>query len=110
MGKKQPNKQSTKKSEDNVCRVSSRMPDWAREYLSDNGIEGEFRYSLLSKEQCLAIELAERLFHQESQGLIRVTYDPRKHKEPQPELADGVQDRSTQKDNDTGDPEAFHSA
>ena len=87
MVKKRTVKQFKKKLEDDVCRVSSRMPDWAREYLADNGIEGEFRYSLLSKEQCLALELAERLFHQESQGQIRVTYDPRKHPEPQPEYA-----------------------
>jgi hypothetical protein len=85
--KKQHVRQGSSKPKDDVCRVSDRMPEWAREYLSDNGIEGEFRYSLLSKEQCLALELAERLFHQESQGQIRVTYDPRKHTEPQPEYA-----------------------
>ena len=87
MVKKRSNMQFKKKSEDTVCRVSSRMPEWAREYLADNGIEGEFRYSKLSKEQCIALELAERLFHQESQGQIRVTYDPRKHPEPQSEYA-----------------------
>ena len=85
--KKQHNRQSSRKPKEDVCRVSDRMPEWARDYLADNGIEGEFRYSLLSKEQCLALELAERLFHQESQGQIRVTYDPRKHPEPQPEYA-----------------------
>jgi len=105
--KKQHNRQGSSKPKDDVCRVSDRMPEWAREYLSDKGIEGEFRYSLLSKEQCLALELAERLFQQESQGQIRVTYDPRKHAEPQPELANGAQDRSTQKDNDADDPETF---
>ena len=86
------------------------MPEWAREYLADNGIEGEFCLSNLSKEQCIAVELAERLFHQESQGQIRVTYDPRKHPEPQPELADGVQDRSTQENNDADDQETFQGA
>ncbi len=80
------------------------MPEWMREYLSGKGIESEFNDSKLSKEQCIALELAERLFHQESQGQIRVTYDPRKHTEPQPELAGGAQDKSTQTDNDADNP------
>ncbi len=104
MAKKQKNKQRSEKTKVAVGRVSDRMPEWMREYLSGKGIEGEFNLSKLSKEQCIALELAERLFHQESQGQIRVTYDPRKHPEPQPELADGAQDKSTQKDNDADDP------
>jgi len=98
--KKQPNKQSSRKQKEESCRVSSRMPEWAREYLADNGIEGEFRYSLLSKEQCLALELAERLFHQESQGQIRVTYDPKKHPEPQPEPVQETENPGFQRQED----------
>jgi len=85
MAKKRTFKQPRKKLEDYVCRVSSRMPEWAREYLSDKGIESEFHYSLLSKEQCIAIDLAESLYHQETQGHIRVTYDSKKDSEPQAE-------------------------
>ena len=87
MAKKRNSKQSSSKPRDDVRRVTGRMPEWMQEYLSDKGIEGEFSLSKLSKEQCLALELAEHLFHQESQGHIRATYDPRKYPEPQPEYA-----------------------
>ena len=85
MAKKQRNKQSSEKPKVAVGRVSDRMPEWMREYLSGKGIEGEFNVSKLSKEQCIAIDLAETLYHQETQGHIRVTYDPKKDSEPQAE-------------------------
>lgn len=88
MAKKQHNKQSSKKSKDDICRVTDRMPEWMREFLADKGIQGEFSLSKLSKEQCLALDLAERLWQEEMKGLINVSYDPQRHLEPQGELAE----------------------
>lgn len=88
MAKKRHIKQSSKKPKDDVGRVTGRMPEWMREYLADKGIEGEFCLSKLSKEQCLALDLVERLFQQEMTGLISVTYDPQRHSEPQAELTE----------------------
>jgi hypothetical protein len=88
MAKKQHNKQSSKKSKDDICRVTDRMPEWMREFLADKGIEGEFNLSKLSKWQCLALDFAEGLCQQEMKGLITVTYDPQRHSEPQAELTE----------------------
>jgi hypothetical protein len=44
------------------------MPQWMREFLADKGIDGEFNLSTLSKEQCLALDLAERLSQKEMTG------------------------------------------
>lgn len=88
MTKKKPVKPKTRKPVDDICRVTGRMPEWMREYLADKGIEGEFSFSKLSKEQCLALDLADRLCQQEMKGLINVTYDPHINSEPQAELTD----------------------
>ena len=58
-----------------MYKITYRMPAWMREFLADHGLEGEFSLSKLSKEQWLAIDLAERLCQQEMSGLICVTYD-----------------------------------
>lgn len=71
--------------------------EWMREFLAAKGIESEFSLSKLTKEQILAIELAERLLQQEMNGLIHVTYDPQKHMEPQAELTDQATNTYTQK-------------
>ena len=65
-----------------------------QEFLADKGIEDEFNLSTLSKEQCIALDLAERLYQQEMAGQITVTYDPPVDSEPQAELTD--QARNTQ--------------
>ena len=88
MAKKRVNKISIRKPIDEVCRVTGRMPEWMQQYLADKGIEGEISFSKLSKEQCLALDLADRLCQQEMKGLINVIYDPHINSEPQAELTD----------------------
>jgi len=88
MDKKQYGKRTSKKPKDDTCRVTYRMPEWMREFLADKGIEGEFNLSKLSREQCLALDLAERLWQQEMKGLISVTYDLQRHPEPQAEVTE----------------------
>ena len=59
-----------------------------RDFLDDKGIEADCSLSKLSKEQWLAIDLAERLWQQEMKGVISVTYDPDTNVDPQAELTD----------------------
>ena len=95
MAKKRLNKHTSRKHIDEVCRVTGRIPEWMQQYLADKGIEGEISFSKLSKEQCLALDLADRLCQQEMKGLINVTYDPHINSEPQAELTDQAKNAYT---------------
>ncbi|MCW4045219.1 MAG: hypothetical protein NWE94_06860 [Candidatus Bathyarchaeota archaeon] len=101
MTKKKPAKPVSRKPVDDVCRVTGRVPEWMQEYLADQGIEAQFSLSSLTKEQFLALELAERLLQKEMNGLIRVTYDPQKHPEPQAELTDSAKNEYCKKASET---------
>jgi hypothetical protein len=68
--------------------VTDHMPDWMQQYLLSTGINREFDPSTLSPTQFSALESAERLYHTERAGLIRVTFDPETDMEPKAELTD----------------------
>ena len=68
--------------------TTDHMPDWMQQYLASTGIEREFDISELSVTQFSALESAERLYHSERAGLIRVTFDPEIDMEPKAELTD----------------------
>ncbi len=89
---KQPGKTETtikrKKSQGKSIIVTDHMPDWMQHYLASTGIEREFDLSTLSLTQFSALEAAERLYHSERAGLIRVTFDPQTDNEPRAELTD----------------------
>ena len=106
MAKKRVNKISSRKPTDEVCRVTGRMPEWMQEYLAAKGIEGEFNFAKLTKEQCAALDLAERLLQKEMNGLIRVTYDPKRDPEPQAELTDYAENEYRQKPPETDEDDA----
>jgi hypothetical protein len=103
MTKKKSAKPKTRKPMDDICRVTSRMPEWMREYLAEKGIESQFSPSTLTIEQCLAVELAERLLQKEVNGLIRVTYDPQIDPEPKVEITDYAKDEYRQRSAETGE-------
>ena len=89
----QPGKAETtlkrKKSQGKSIMVTTdHMPDWMQQYLASIGIEGEFDISELNVAQFSALESAERLYHSERAGLIRVTFDPEIDMEPKAELTD----------------------
>jgi hypothetical protein len=88
MTKKCQIRQSSQKNQDDEYLITDRMPAWVRQFLANTGIDREFNLSKLSQDQWLAIELAERLCQLEKEGLIRVTFDPDIHPEPQVELTD----------------------
>ena len=68
--------------------TTDHMPDWMQQYLESIGIEREFDISELNLAQFSALESAERLYHSERAGLIRVIFDPRTDLEPKAELTD----------------------
>lgn len=86
--KKRQTRQSSQKNQDDEFLITDRMPAWMRQFLASTGIDREFNLSKLSQDQWLTIELAERLCQLEKEGLIRVTFDPDIHPEPQVELTD----------------------
>ena len=90
---KQPGKAETtlkrKKSQGkSIILTTDHMPDWMQQYLASAGIEREFDISELNLAQFSALESAERLYHSERAGLIRVIFDPRTDMEPKAELTD----------------------
>ncbi len=78
-----------KKSQGKSIMVTTdQMPDWMQQYLASAGIEREFDVSELNVAQFSAFESAERLYHSERAGLIRVIFDPQTDNEPRAELTD----------------------
>ena len=104
MTKKNQIKQSSQKPKDDLYKITCRTPAWMREFLADHGLEGEFSLSNLSKEQWLAIDLAERLCQQEMNGLTHVTYNPDVNSKPQVELTEhGINARINRQGNAYGE-------
>ncbi len=90
---KQPGKTETtmkrKKSQGkSIIVTTDHMPDWMQQYLESAGIEREFDVSELNVAQFSAFESAERLYHSERAGLIRVIFDSQTDTEPRAELTD----------------------
>jgi hypothetical protein len=59
-----------------------------QQYLALTGVEREFDPSTVNPTQFSALESAERLYHSERAGLIRVTFDPENDIAPRAELTD----------------------
>ena len=62
--------------------ISSDMPAWMRAYLASEGIPCEFKLEELSESQKSALDFALRLAELEEKGLVKIIFDPKKHKCP----------------------------
>jgi hypothetical protein len=87
LGKTETTKKRRRTDSKNIV-VTDYMPDWMQQYLESTGIDREFDPSSLSSTQFSALESAEKLYHSERAGLIRVTFDSETDVEPRVELTE----------------------